>query len=127
MAPVNVFSWHKAANLGRPRIGRDRGCSGLKLLAMSISAHYPGRVKTPETRKPGEMFSQIARNPPRSETVVALMAIGKDICSINLPRRRVFTQPRPLAVMVAHLRRSAPCHEDYPPTAQINGRQVRVD
>jgi len=29
------------------------------------------------------------------ETVVALMAIRKDSCSINFPRRRVFTQPRP--------------------------------
>ena len=43
------------------------------------------------------MFSQIARNLPRSETVVALMVIRKDGCSINFPRRRVFTQPRPKA------------------------------
>jgi hypothetical protein len=41
------------------------------------------------------MFSQIARNLPRSETIVPLMAIRKDRCSINFPRRRVFTQPRP--------------------------------
>src|SRR5215472_596453 len=61
----------------------------------------PGCVKTPETRKPGEMFSQIARNLPRSETVVALMAIRKDGCSINFPRRRVFTQPSSKAVVSA--------------------------
>jgi hypothetical protein len=59
------------------------------------SPNDPRCVKTPETRKPGETFSQITRNLPRSETVVALMVIRKDSCSINFPRRRVFTQPRP--------------------------------
>src|SRR5215831_19953560 len=42
-----------------------------------MSAVDPGCVKTPENRKPGETFSQIARNLPRSETVVTLMASEK--------------------------------------------------
>jgi hypothetical protein len=56
----------------------------------------PGCVKTIRAPKPGERFSQIARNLPRSETVVALIAIRRDSCSINFPRRGLFTQPRPL-------------------------------
>jgi hypothetical protein len=34
-----------------------------------------------------ERFSQIARNLPRSETVVALVAIRRDSCSINFPAK----------------------------------------
>src|SRR5215470_9008648 len=49
------------------------------------------------------MFSRIIRNLPRSETIVALMAIRKDSCSINFPRRCVSTQPRPIPDHVAPL------------------------
>src|SRR5215471_10360103 len=52
-------------------------------------------VKTIRASNRGERFSQIARNPPHSEIVGALIAIGRDSCSINFPRGRLFTQPRP--------------------------------
>src|SRR5215813_8741202 len=59
------------------------------------TAYDPGCVKTIQTPNPGERFSQIARNPPHSEIVSALIAIRRDSCSINFPRSRLFTQPRP--------------------------------
>ena len=64
---------------------------------MGRSRFDPGCVKTIQAPNPGERFSQIARNLPRSETVVALIAIRRDSCSINFPRHRLFTQPRPRA------------------------------
>jgi hypothetical protein len=60
------------------------------MLANRFSAHDPGRVKAPQARKRGEWFSQIDQNQPRSEIVVALMAIRGEI---YLPCHRVFTQP----------------------------------
>src|SRR5215469_4829326 len=45
----------------------------------------PGCVKTLEARKPGEWLSQIAQIRPRSEIVIAPIAIQGEICPINFP------------------------------------------
>ena len=90
-----VVHWPIADMRGESRDVRFLGWSEPMTDGSARSAFDPGCVKTPETRKLGEMFSQIARNLPRSETIVPPMAIRKDRCSINFPRSRVFTQPRP--------------------------------
>jgi hypothetical protein len=51
-------------------------------------------AKKSRSLKAGRMASQIAQIRPRSEIVIALIAIRAEICPINFPRPRVFTRPR---------------------------------
>jgi hypothetical protein len=69
----------------------------------SFLTHYPtvygpGCVKTAEAPRPRERLSEIAQN-RRAEIAIALIVIQGEISSINFPCRRVFAQPRPIAVI----------------------------
>jgi hypothetical protein len=88
------------------------------------TVYDPGCVKTPEAPKPGEIFSQIARNPPRSETVIALIAIRKDSRSFNFPRRRVFTQPRPIRDI--NLLTGLPPVRPYPESGRVGEHLLQI-
>jgi hypothetical protein len=65
------------------------------------SVSDPGYVKTPQAQKRGAWISQINQDWRRSEIIIALNAIQREICSINFPRRGLFAQPRPIAVIEA--------------------------
>jgi hypothetical protein len=63
------------------------------------SAIDPGCVKPRKRENAENRLSQIDQNRPRIRIIATKFAIGKMIHSIGSPHRRVFTQPRPEAVI----------------------------
>ena len=62
-----------------------------------MSAFDLGCVKTQKFEKRRELFSQIKQKRTRSRIPAAIIAIQKNVHSIAVARRYVFTQPRPKA------------------------------
>ena len=65
-----------------------------------MSAYDLGCVKTQKFEKRRELFSQIKQKRTRSRIPAAIIAIQKNVHSIAVARRYVFTQPRPKADIV---------------------------
>ena len=65
--------------------------------ALQMSAYDLGCVKTQKFEKRRELFSQIKQKRTRSRIPAAIIAIQKNVHSIAVARRYVFTQPRPKA------------------------------
>ena len=70
------------------------------------SAYDLGCVKTQKFEKRRELFSQIKQKRTRSRIPTAIIAIQKNVHSIAVARRYVFTQPRPKADIELRLRRA---------------------
>ena len=91
--PLLAQSGHQTTSRQCPLLGVKRTWR----LHCEVSAYDLGCVKTQKFEKRRELFSQIKQKRTRSRIPAAIIAIQKNVHSIAVARRYVFTQPRPKA------------------------------